>query len=118
MEQRRRQSTTLALAFVGAMSILAAVLFLLLLRKLLSGAPECEGPTFGAARLWQFEAEKLALLGIAATLGGGLCALFAMGDPALRRFRGRLGAAVILLGVVLTLFAAVADLTWTPCLNT
>ena len=108
----------LALVFAGVMSSVAAVALVLLLVKLSSGSPVCEGPTFGAARLWQFDVEKLALLGIAATLAAGLCALFAMVETARAPVRRLLRAFVFALASALAFFLSVAALAWTPCLNT
>lgn len=91
---------------------------MLLAHQLSTSSPVCEGPTFDAARRWQFDAEKLALLSVAVNIAAVAACLYVRTTEDDKTVRLLLAGAVVLLAGGLVFSAFVAMLGWSPCLNT
>jgi hypothetical protein len=113
VEARPNRGVWLVLA--AASSVAALVVLALTLQELSRPGFVCEGATFAAARLRQFELEKLALLALTVDLAAVICCLFAR--QTVERRWALLGM-VVALGGALAFSALLSVLGWTPCLNT
>ena len=106
------------LVLAAASSVAALVVLALTLQELSKPGFVCEGATFAAARVRQFELEKLALLALTVDLAAAICCLAARQTVERRALRWALVGMVVALGGALAFSALLAVLGWTPCLNT